>query len=394
VDEYGHVSRSVQRYRCEECERSFTLQRQKKRRYSWQLAVELTRRHVEERASYRVLAKRCREKYGVKINAMSVQRLVLEVAEECKTPAEMSKELGLDWRGFMIADDKHISIRGKYVVWYVCVDRGGDIFHVEVMPAQTVGGMVRFFEVVRDDLGYPMKGLTTDEESLFALAYRRVYPGKPHQICIKHVLDGVDRRIGYTPRQRDLERWKRVIRDVVRSLPDRSQEGSYDQGVDEVARGIKRIKELKLSLGPIERLRKSLRRIVLSKTYETALARWAAFHRHPDRGHTAHGVITETIGRKWRSLTVHFDHPGMPRTNNDAESVMRQLELRLKTIGSFGNVHNAQAYINLLVAYLRLKPYTDCRGSRKRRNGYSRLELAGAEIPKNDWIQMALKRRV
>ena len=200
MDEHGHSSRSVQRYRCEECEKTFTLRRQKRRRYSWQFAIELARRHVEERASYRVLAKRCREKFGVKLGAATVQRLVLEVAEHCKTPAEMSKELGLNWRGCLIADDKHISIRGKNVVWYVCVDRGGDIPHVEVMPAQTVGGMVEFFEVLRDDLGYPMRGLTTDEESLFELAYRRVYPGKPHQICIKHVLDGIDRRIGHADR--------------------------------------------------------------------------------------------------------------------------------------------------------------------------------------------------
>jgi transposase-like protein len=347
---------------------------------------------VEERASYRVLAKRCREKYGVKIGAATVQRLVLQVAEECKTPAEMSKELGLDWRGFMITDDKHISIRGKNVVWYVCVDRGGDILHVEVMREQTVGGMVKYFEVVRDELQYPMKGLTSDEESLFALAYVRVYPGKPHQICIKHVLDGIDRRIGYTPRQRNLERWKRVIRDVVRSLPDRTQEGSYGRSVDEVTRGVKRIKELKLSLDPIERLRKSLRRILLSRTYKTATARWAAFHRHPDKGHTAHKIIAEVLSRKWEHLTVHFGHPGMPRTNNDAESVMRQLERRLKTIGSFGRVHTATTYINLLVGYLRMKPYTDCRGSRKRRNGMNRLELAGAQIVEKDWIRMCLKQ--
>lgn len=330
----------------------------------------------------------------MKIGATTVQRLVLEVAEQCKTPAEMSRQLGLDWRGFLIVDDKHISVHGKNVVWYVSVDRGGDILHAEVMPAQTVGGMVEFFEVLRDDLSYPMKGLTTDEESLFTLAYRRVYPGKPHQICIKHVLDGIDRRIGYTAKQRALEAWKRRIREVVRSLPGRKQDGSYDRSVHEITQGMKRIKEFKLNLGPIERLRKSLRRILMSRTYESALARWAVFHRHPDRGHEAHRIMTEVIGRKWRSLTAHYDHPGMPRTNNDAESVMRQLELRLKTIGSFGKIHNAKAYVNLLVAYLRMKPYTDCRGSRKRRNGLSRLELAGAEIAVKDWLRICLKRHV
>lgn len=140
---------------------------------------------------------------------MTVQRLVLQVAEQCKTPSELSKELGLDWRGWLITDDKHISVHGKKVVWYVSVDRGGDIPHVDVMPEQSVGGMVKYFEVFRDELDYPMKGMTTDEESILGLGYSRIYPGKPHQICIKHVMDGIDRRIGYTVRQRDLERWKR-----------------------------------------------------------------------------------------------------------------------------------------------------------------------------------------
>lgn len=184
------------------------------------------------------------------------------------------------------------------------------------------------------------------------------------------------------------------MREVVRSLPDRTREGSYERSMNEVTRGIKRIKELKLGLKPIERLRRSVRRILTGRTYETALARWAVFHRHPDRRHEAHRIMTEVIGRKWQALTVHFRHPGMPRTNNDAESVMRQLEQRLKTIGSFGNIHNAQAYINLLTAYLRMKPYTDCRGRRKLRNGLSRIELAGAEVGKNDWLRIALKRHV
>jgi hypothetical protein len=349
---------------------------------------------VEERTSYRVLAKRSREKYGVKLGATTVQRLVLEVARRCKSPAELSSELGLDWRGFLIADDKHISIRGKNVAWYVAVDRGGDIPHVEVMPEPTVGGMVQFFSVLRDELGYPLKGLTSDEESLFALAYGRVYPGKPHQICIKHVLDGIDRRIGYTAKKRDLERWKQRTREVLRSVPDRKLQGAPERSWKEIRRGLTRIKELRLSLDPIERLRKALHRLLTSQTYEIAQGRWAAFHRHPDRAHDVHRIMVEIVGRKWQSLTVHYQHPGMPRTNNDAESVMRQLEQRLKTIGSFGSIGNAQAYINLLVAYLRMKPYTDCKGGRKLRNGFSRLELAGVNNPGKDWLKMSLKRRV
>ena len=352
----------------------------------------MARRHVEERSSYRVLAKRCHETLGVKLGAMTVQRLVMQVACRCKTPAEMSRELGLEWRGYLIADDKHISLRGKDAVWYVAVDRGGDIPHIARIRESSVTEGIEFFRVLRDELHYPMKGLTTDEEAAFRYSYARVYPGKPHQICIKHVLDGIDRRIGYTAKRGDLERWKRRTREVFRSTADRRRQGSSERSWQEITRGLERIRQLKASLGPIERLRKAIRRILCSRTYEIALGRWAAFQRHPDRGHEARRIMREVISRKWGSLTVHHRHPGMPRTNNDAESVMRQLEQRLKTIGSFGSDRTMGPYMNLLVAYLRMKPYTDCRGRRRHRNGLSRIELAGGNTSKSDWLKMALKR--
>jgi hypothetical protein len=47
--------------------------------------------------------------------------------------------------------------------------------------------------------------------------------------------------------------------------------------------------------------------------------------------------------------------------------------------------------MKLLVAYLRAKPYTDCRGKRKYRNGLTPLELAGATLPTSDWLKLCLK---
>jgi len=70
---------------------------------------------------------------------------------------------------------------------------------------------------------------------------------------------------------------------------------------------------------------------------------------------------------------------------------MRQLERRLKTVEGFGTVASARAYLNLLIAYLRTKPFTDCRGPRRYRNGLSRLELAGATLPTHDWLKLCLK---
>jgi hypothetical protein len=49
--------------------------------------------------------------------------------------------------------------------------------------------------------------------------------------------------------------------------------------------------------------------------------------------------------------------------------------------------------MNLLVAYLRLKLYTDCRGTRKHLNGTSRLQAAGVKIVPQNWLKASLKNR-
>jgi hypothetical protein len=69
----------------------------------------------------------------------------------------------------------------------------------------------------------------------------------------------------------------------------------------------------------------------------------------------------------------------------------RQLKRRLKTIESFQHRETAIAYMNLLVGYLRLKPYTDCRGARQHLNGKSRLQAAGVKIHPQNWLSASLK---
>jgi transposase-like protein len=392
IDSHGHTRRGVQRFKCQDCGRSFCLRRQRKKRYSGQFAEEVTRRHVEERTSYRVLAKRYRENLGVGVSASSLQRMVETVGMRCKTPAEMSRTLGLDmWRGYLLTDDKHIGVGGKRLVWYLAVDKCGDIVHAGLLMERTVGSMVEFFETVRDDVGYHLRGLTTDQEQLLALGFERVYAGKPHQYCLKHAYDSLDRLLGYH-RQRD--RYKilqRRIQDRLRGLPDRGSTASVQRTWEEVIRGHDELKRLRQEMQPVEILRKAIRRVLGARTYSAARARWAAFHRHPLRHRKAHQQIIDYITPRWRHLTVHYHHHGMPATNNIAESTMRQLERRLKTIEGFARVNTAKGYVNLLIAYLRAKPFTDCRGIRKYRNGLSRLELAGAQLPTKDWLKLSLK---
>jgi transposase-like protein len=299
--------------------------------------------------------------------------------------------MGLEWRGYLIADDKHIGVRGKDYSWYIAVDKSGDILHADVMKDRTVTNMVKFFQVFKDDLRYRMKGLTTDQENLFRLSYAKVYPSKPHQICLQHALESLDRHIGYVRQIGQIHRMQKKVRERLRSLPDRGTAMSKQHAWEEIKEGYTKIRLMKEQLTPVEILRKAIRRVLFSRSYDLARSRWANFHNHRLHDHPIHRVMIDFVSRRWQSLTVHYHHPGMPNTNNIAENTMRQLERRLKTIEGFGNLRTARAYMNLLIGYLRTKPLTDCRGMRKYRNGLSRLELAGADLPTNDWLKLCLK---
>ena len=54
--------RDIQRYLCHDCGRFFSRRREKRRRYSFTFELEITRMHVEERMSYRVMSKRIMER--------------------------------------------------------------------------------------------------------------------------------------------------------------------------------------------------------------------------------------------------------------------------------------------------------------------------------------------
>jgi transposase-like protein len=391
VDTHRHTRRKVQRFRCRSCGGSFSLRRQKKKRYSWEFALEVARRHVEERCSYRVLAKRYRETLGVRVSPSSLQRMVGAVGKRCKSPVEVSRELDLWWRGYFLVDDKHVGIRGKDVTWYLGVDKTGDVVHAEVLKEPTVTAMGEFFRRVRDDLPYRMKGLTSDQEGIIRWAFKRVFPGKPHQLCVRHALEALDRHLGYSRARRRIKTMQRRVQALLRSLPDRRSSESARRVWEQVKQGYEQISQEKKQLKPVEILRRAIRRVLFAGTYRQALSRWANFHRHRLCRCATHRRIIDFIGGRWQQLTVHYHHRGMPRTNNIAENTMRQLERRLKTVEGFGTVASARAYLNLLIGYLRTKPLTDCRGSRRYRNGLSRLELAGATLPTHDWLKLCLK---
>jgi transposase-like protein len=88
-------------------------------------------------------------------------------------------------------------------------------------------------------------------------------------------------------------------------------------------------------------------------------------------------------------MLVHQHHRRIPKTNNIAENLNKQLQRRFKTIEAFQSRETAWNYQNLIRNYLRFKPYTDYRGERRCHNGMSPLEVCGVTLPHRDWVKLA-----
>ncbi len=89
-------------------------------------------------------------------------------------------------------------------------------------------------------------------------------------------------------------------------------------------------------------------------------------------------------------LTAHLTHPQLrlPHTTNDIESLFKQLNLRLKSLGRFFRFRFACDYLNAWTLLRRFTPFTDCCKTRRHRNGKAPLELAGAHIMNIDPLKL------
>lgn len=385
----GELWVRVQRYQCCSCKRSFTLRRHPRRRYSQGFEFEVARRHVEGRGSYRVIAQWVHQQYGRKLSASSLQRIVETVAQRCKTPSEMSGELRSRWEGILSLDEKMARVRGKQQWWYHAVDRTGDIVDCRAVAELMVNEAMRFLEGLRA-LRLKLKGIVTDLDTVLTLAVEKVYPEIPHQYCIKHALAALEGLMGYQPLAQR-QRWNRLIlRRQFERLPGRK--GLWrERAQEEFLRSWEVTRALSQRYRLLHGLWEECRAILTAKTEPMALEQLKGLARARRFPSEEHRKVVAFFRRHWNRLTMHHRVKSLPRTNNQAENLNKQLQRRFKTIEAFQHRATAVTYMNLLIAYLRQKPYTDCRGARKHLNGKCRLEAAGVRLPSRHWLLNALR---
>lgn len=384
------LTQNVQRFYCCDCHRSFIARHHPGSRISHELCEEIVRRHVEGGESYRSIARWIKRESGRKPSAGSLQRIVEEVASRCKTAWEMSRELRPRWDGVVLLDEKMCPVRRKGQWLYLAVDTTGDIMHCLPVPelSSTEGG-----ELLREvlNLGVRLKGIVTDLDPSLIRAVETVCPEIPHQYCIKHALSAIGILIGYVEKI-ERRRWKSRSQVEERC----AEQAHHDAPNDESGNAVLVAEEKPAGLSYLEQssvagLYEACRTILSAPTEREARVGYTALRKDQSFPTKQHRKAIRFLKRRWDHLMMYHRVPGLPRTTNLVENVNKQLQRRYKTIEAFQYRSTAVHYTNLLIAFLRQKPYTDCRGSRKHLNGKSRLASAKIRHLHPDWLKNCLK---
>jgi len=352
--------KNVQRYKCKQCQKRF-VKKKNKERYTLKLKIELVRMHVEERMSYRVMSKRIKEQYFIRISKNTICRMVNQIAKMSKGDIKIREEYRPNWEGYLTVDDKYFSVGGKKMLILTATDSSGDFIHTEIFKEVEQHGFDEFMRFIKEHLRYPVKGITTDLDEMLEKSTEKVF-GKeiPHQQCLKHALDIVDRIIELKQKRRSYEN---ALKNKTTDCLEKKVKYEETEKIMELSRAMFYSSDKKQSTKILGEL----------KTYQD---------RYPK--------LLDFFDRCLEKLLTHHKHPLIKKTNNIAENINRQLMRRFKTIESFQKLRYAENYLNLYKNYLRFKPYTDCRGTNRFKNGKSPLEVCGVVLKNRDWLYNAI----
>jgi transposase-like protein len=352
--------KKIQRYRCKECQKRF-IKKRSKERYTMKFKIELVRMHVEERMSYRVISKRIKERYSLRLSKNTICRIINSIAKLSKGDIKIREEYRPSWEGYLTVDDKYFSVSGKKKLILTATDSSGDFLHTEIFKEVEQHGFDEFMRFIKEHLRYPVKAITTDLDEMLEKSIGKVF-GKsiPHQQCLKHALDIVDRIIELKQKRRSYENALKNKKNDWLEKKVKYEEAERIMGLSRTMFYSAEEKQSKKILGEL-------------KVYQA---------KYPK--------LIEFFDRSLEKLLTHQKYPLIKKTNNVAENINRQLMRRFKTIESFQKLIYAENYLNLYKNYLRFKPYTDCRGSHKYKNGKSPLEVCGVVLQNKDWLYNAI----
>ena len=146
------------------------------------------------------------------------------------------------------------------------------------------------------------------------------------------------------------------------------------------------MKEKEVLEKEIEELTSMIRRVNKILNLKNAKQSRLEFWKFKRKYSKAFPMVIKFLNKHFNKLVSHQNDEKIPKTNNDAENLNRQIERRLKTIESFQHFTTAYDYLIMFCNYIRFKPYTDCKKKNKYRNRKSQIPLCGVKIRDRDWL--------
>jgi len=305
-----------------------------------------------ERASVRILARR------FKRSKTTIMKTIHRVTRSLADSRDVAAALHPAWSGILVVDGKYIRtkiLRGKrfdkmerarnLMCWLNGVDVGtGDLPHYALADEETMIDLVMYFRRLKE-IGYELRVLISDGNLDIPRAARKIYgDGILTQLCTRHFIEGLKRKT--------------------------AEVGLRDDGYT-----------LKIIV--------AIQQVVEANTIEEAALRLDELKAMRSR-HPFHRLLMNDFRAHAADLTTHLRYPALhiPHTSNDAESVFRQLGIRLDSLGWFAHWRHAEGYLKAWSLWRRFTPFTDCKGSRKNRNKTAPLECAHCRIKGVDMFKI------
>ena len=281
----------------------------------------------------------------MKVSRTTVLKWISEAGESCKDTLQTNLELKPCWSGILCVDGKPIAIAGRKYTVLVAVDKNTrDLVHFRVVDSENEEGVENFLLEIRDILKYPLMGLVSDlgkGKVLIKLA-AKIFPRIPHQLCVVHFSRYVD------------------------FILPKSKKSKYHQ---------------ENSL-----LREMVNRLIFAPSLPEA----NYFYHNLIKAANLFTVgyqrsIVRSVIRHYPLLTKHFHYSYLPRDNNAAEGVIKQLNKKLQLAEGYLTKDSAFNHLKLWALCYRFKPFSDSRIPGN--NGKSPLQLAKVDTSKNNWLE-------
>ena len=196
----------IERFYCRDCKGYFTLRINSNSRVGFAEKVRITRTHLEGRTSIRTIARHSER------SKTTVSKVIHEVSCQCVSPAWIARNLNPRWSGYLALDGKmirvwdwaakHFRYTREEKRWLhkmsllLALDLGTlDIPDHHLGDDETAIDLIIFLQSLKK-LGYPLKGYISDGNKDIEKAVKMTFGKVPHQLCIRHYLEGLKEKLG------------------------------------------------------------------------------------------------------------------------------------------------------------------------------------------------------